>query len=83
MDRITHLTKLTNLSKNITITPIFLNLNNKLQCLQYRIDHCIIATYQYLVKLKLTDEPLCTFCKSENESIEHLFLNCNTIQNCL
>ena len=34
----------------------------------------LIPTNIYLTKLKLTDYKLCTFCKLEAETIEHLFV---------
>lgn len=46
-------------------------------------NHCIITRNQYLVKIKLTENPLCTICKTENESMEHHFWDCINVQNCL
>ena len=46
------------------------------QSLQFKILHWLISTNIYLTKLKLTDFSLCTFCKLEVETIEHLFVDC-------
>ena len=33
----------------------------------------IVFTNEKLIRVKMIDSPLCTFCKQEIESIEHLF----------
>ena len=48
----------------------------KFQWMQFQILHRIIATNKYLYKLKLIDSPVCSFCKQEVETIEHLFFEC-------
>ena len=40
-----------------------------------------IATNQYLFKLKLKDSELCTFCNIEPESLIHLFVECEHVEN--
>lgn len=37
----------------------------------------IVFTNELLFRLKMIESPLCTFCKQEIESIEHLFFYCN------
>lgn len=37
----------------------------------------IVFTNELLFRLKMIESPLCTFCKREIESIEHLFFYCN------
>ena len=37
----------------------------------------IVFTIEKLFRLKIIDLPLCTFCKREIESIEHLFFYCD------
>ena len=49
---------------------------SKFHWLQFKILHRLIPTNKYLKKLKLTDSNLCTFCKLEAETIEHLFVDC-------
>ena len=52
-----------------------------LRWLQYRISHRISATNEYLFKLKLNDSKLCTFCNIEPESLFHLFVECEHVEN--
>lgn len=47
---------------------------SKLNWLQYQILHRIIPTNYYLHKLKLIDSPLCSFCMTNIETNDHLFL---------
>jgi hypothetical protein len=44
---------------------------------QYRILMCYIATNSFLHKLKLIENDLCSFCKSERETISHVFYDCS------
>ena len=48
--------------------------------LHYRIINRIIATNTYLVKIKISNDKMCTFCKQENETIAHLFWKCPVTQ---
>jgi hypothetical protein len=43
---------------------------------QFKFLHRIIATNSFLYKIKLKDTHLCTSCKANNETIEHLFFDC-------
>ena len=45
-----------------------------LRWFQYRISHRILATNEYLFKLKLKDSKLCRFCNIKHESVIHLFV---------
>ena len=63
--------------------PFIVTNNTKLQWLQYRINHRILTTNNFLFKIKITGNPLCTFCKTENEYIEHILWDCEVIQNFL
>lgn len=69
--------------KHIFKLPFTVTVNTKLQWLQYRINHRILATNKFLCKIKLIDNPLCTFCKLEDETVEHILWNCEIIQNFL
>ena len=42
---------------------------------QFKFLHRIIATNSFLYKIKLKDTHLCTFCKANDETIEHLFFD--------
>ena len=43
---------------------------------QFKVLNNILILNYKLYKMKLINSPLCTFCKSENETTEHLFWNC-------
>lgn len=63
--------------KQIYSLPFNITKDSKLQWFQIRILHRILGTNDLLYKIKYKDSPLCTFCKTENETIEHLFWGCN------
>ena len=63
--------------------PFKVTQNTKLQWLQYRINQRILATNNYLYKIKVINCPDCTFCKEEIETIEHLLWNCHVVQSFL
>lgn len=48
--------------------------------MQYQILHRIVPTNNYLYKIKLKDSPLCSFCKLNIETIEHLFTECPEVK---
>ena len=47
-----------------------------LQWFQLRINHHILATNKYLHKIKYIDNPTCTFCAEQVETIHHLLWDC-------
>ena len=56
--------------------PFLITNDVKVQWFQYRIIHRILGTNSLLNKMKITDDPLCTFCKQSEENLEHLFWEC-------
>ena len=44
---------------------------------QYKLLHRIIPTNKFLFLINLKETKYCTFCKTEEETIEHLFYDCN------
>lgn len=44
---------------------------------QYKFLHRLIATNSFLYKIKMKESKLCSFCQYEEETIEHLFYDCN------
>ena len=54
--------------------------NSKLQYFQFRFLHRIFGVNSFLYKINVSDSPLCTFCKNEPETLEHLFWTCNFTQ---
>ena len=61
--------------------PFTCTFNNKLTTFQYKILHRILSTNSFLFKCKLKETNLCTFCNETNETIEHLFWECNITKN--
>ncbi len=49
---------------------------SKLQVFQFKVLHRIIATNQWLCKKKIIDNPHCSDCTDQVETIEHMLLNC-------
>ena len=56
--------------------PFTVTNDTKLQWLQFRIIHRIIATNSYLFNIKYVESDVCTFCHYEKETITHLFWDC-------
>ncbi|KAK6186344.1 hypothetical protein SNE40_008396 [Patella caerulea] len=56
------------------------NINSKLQNFQYKYIHRIIYTNKLLCKLKMTESTLCSFCLSDIETVNHLFIYCTYTQ---
>ena len=52
----------------------------KIQYFQFRFLHRIIGVNSFLFKLNLIDSPTCSFCKTEIETLEHLFWTCSIVQ---
>ncbi len=61
--------------------PFNISNDPNIHWLQYRINHYILATNHYLKKINVTDNNLCDLCKTEIETLTHLFWSCpNTKQ---
>ena len=45
--------------------------------LDFKIMHNILYTNSKLYRFNMADSPLCSLCKTEYETAEHLFLNCS------
>ena len=50
--------------------------DNHLKWLQFKIINRILGTRSLLFKMKITNDPLCAFCKESEETIIHLFSEC-------
>ena len=69
--------------KKIFRLPFVITKNSKLQWFQTRINHRILGTNRSLFKMKITQSPLCSFCRETDETIEHLFWECDHVQSLL
>ena len=52
----------------------------KVQYFQFRFLHRILGINSYLYKLNIIESPLCSFCRSSEETIQHLFWECRHVQ---
>ena len=55
-------------------------IDTQLQWFQARIIHRILPTRRYLHICKIVDSPVCLFCTNHEESINHLFWECNVVK---
>ena len=53
--------------------------DSTVQWFQTRINHIIFATNTFLCKIKLTNDPKCTFCSKTYETIEHVLWEYNCV----
>ena len=61
---------------SIYMTPFKVLNDTKLLWFQFKINHRILGTNHILYKMGIKTSPLCSFCHSQNETIEHLFWDC-------
>ena len=54
-----------------------------MQWFQIRINHKILATNKFLCKIKVTNDPKCSFCAISEETIELLLWECNYVKDFL
>ena len=66
--------------KKYYILPFKCSKSTDIQWFQYRILHRILATNLFLYKIKYINSDKCSFCKLEPESMEHLFYECQLVQ---
>jgi len=68
------------LNSSFTWKCIFIKIQKiqeiKLKWLQIRITHRILATNILLTEMNVKSSSMCTFCKVERDSIEHIFWQC-------
>ena len=58
-------------------------IESSLRSFQYKILNNILYLNEKLFKFKIVDSPLCSLCKTENESMLHLFCECAVTRNLL
>ena len=54
---------------------------SKLKWFQYRLLHRILPTNRFLHLRNIRDNNLCSFCNREEESVSHLFWDCDIVKN--
>ncbi len=57
--------------------------DTKLRWFQFRLVHRILATNKFLHKIGIKNNPMCSFCKIEEETIVHLFYECDIVHDFL
>ena len=73
------------LNRNIDWGKVYRSLHkctndSKIIWFQYRILHRILATNNFLYKLKITNDVRCSFCNAETETMIHVFYDCYVIK---
>ena len=66
--------------KDIYKLPFMVTIETKMRSFQFKFSHLIFWSNDVLFKRSMIDSPLCTFCSNEEETLEHLFINCPFIQ---
>ena len=56
-------------------------MDTKLRWFQYRILNRFLTTNSFMCKIGQRIDNVCTFCKKEAETIEHLFVECKVVTN--
>ena len=64
----------------INKNPFICTNNVNLRWLQFRINNRIIGTNYFLFKINISNSNTCSFCKTEIETIKHLFYSCVIVQ---
>ena len=62
--------------KKLFHLPFKVTKKTSLRWLQFRMNHRILGTNDYLFKMKLTENKKCTFCQDQPETIKHIFWEC-------
>ena len=73
-------TKFDNLQWETIFQKIYITSSDvQLRWFQYRIVHRLLPTQRFLYLRKLVDDPVCTFCNQEEQTLDHLFFECNYV----
>nr|XP_054755365.1 uncharacterized protein LOC129261325 [Lytechinus pictus] len=62
--------------QNRFLTTNWVTLDSKIRMFQYKFIHRRISTNEYLFKIGVKNSPLCNFCKTEPQTLIHLFCLC-------
>ena len=66
--------------KTIFLQAIRTTQDTYLRWLQYRILHRILPTQRLLFFMKISNSPLCSLCLQEEETLDHMFWECDQVQ---
>ena len=66
--------------EKIYTLPFSCSIESKLRSFQFKINHYYYFTNQKLHRIKIKDDPNCTFCKTTPETIKHLFVECPKVK---
>ena len=69
--------------KMFYLIPFNCSMDTKLRWFQYRILNRFLTTNSSMCKIGQRIDNVCTFCKKEAETIEHLFVECKVVTNIL
>ena len=62
--------------KDLFILPWKVTIDSRLRWLQYKINHVILPTNKWLHKIGIIDSPNCLRCKTNIETMSHIFIEC-------
>ena len=66
--------------RTIYLLPWLCTISTKIRNLQFKYLHRRIATNTFLSKIGISDTALCYLCKSDKETLIHLFWECPVIK---
>ena len=58
---------------------LFCTIDTKLRSFYFKIFHRAIALNHFLFKIKMKDSPNCTLCDKKEETMVHLFCDCEKV----
>ena len=65
--------------EKIYLLPSKVTLHTRLREFQYKLLNKILCTNEMLFKIKKADFPLCYFCGTESETLEHFVFYCSKV----
>ena len=63
--------------KDIFLLPRFISIDSYSRFFQYKILNNVLFLNLPLFRMGLSDTPLCSYCREHDETIQHLFVNCD------
>ena len=66
--------------KNLFLLPWKVTIDSRLRWLQFRITHLILPTNKWLHRIGLIESPNCNRCKTEIETLDHIFIECPEVK---